>query len=101
MFVLPFLSAVTAEKPAGVHYPVVGTDLVLTCTTTDFTATTWKWYKDNGETGDTTQAITITGSTSNDGDYYCTAGDANGISAATPVQQISFKSKYFSYLLIQ
>ena len=90
----------TVDKPVGVHYPVVGTDLVLTCTTSDFTATSWKWYKDNDLMGDTTQAITITGATSSDGDYYCTAGDANGMSAATPVQQISFKSKSFPSLFL-
>ena len=95
MLVLDFLPDVTVEKPSGVHYPVVGTDLVLTCTTSDFTATTWAWYKDGSATGETTEAITIPGEVSNNGDYHCTAGDANGMSAATPVQQISFKSKSF------
>ena len=98
MLLLHILSAVTTDMPDGVHYPVVGTDLVLTCKTSDFTATTWAWYKGGSPTGESTEAITITGDVSNNGDYHCTAGDANGMSAATPVQQIRFKSKSFSYI---
>ena len=98
MLGLHILSAVTVEKPEGVHYSVVGTDLVLTCTTSDFTATTWAWYKGGSPTGESTEAITVTGDVSSNADYHCTAGDTNGMSAATPVQQIRFKSMSFSYL---
>jgi hypothetical protein len=100
MLVFHFLSAVTADMPADVVYPVLGTALELTCTYggSDFTASTWEWYKDNVlVSNQAAQKLTITGATNSDnGSYHCIAVDARQKNtAATPAIPVKFHSKYF------
>ena len=100
MLVLHFLSDVTTDMPLDVAYPVLGTALELTCTYggSDFTASTWEWYKDNAPVSNqAAQKLTITGATnSDDGSYHCIAVDAQQKkTAATPAIPVKFHSKYF------
>ena len=100
MLVFHFLSAVTIELPAGVVHGVSGSDLELTCKTSDATFTQFAFYKDGTEVralGDS-KIYTITGPTSSNdkGAYHCIAADvSNQKSAPTPVKDIDFHSKYF------
>ena len=100
MLVLHFLSAVTTDMPANVEYPVLGTALELTCTYggSDFTASTWEWYKDNAPVSNqAAQKLKITDTTNgDDGSYHCIAVDAQQKkTAATPAIPVKFHSKYF------
>ena len=87
------------ELPTDVEYPLAGTDLVLTCKTSDSTFTKYAFYKGATELAalSTTNTHTVTGPTSsNDGDYHCIAADSSDKkSAETAKLTIAFKSKSF------
>ena len=101
MLVFHSLSAVTTELPAGVVHGVSGSDLELTCKTSDDSIfTQFAFYKDGTEVRalGNSKTYTITGPTSSNdkGAYHCIAADvSNQKSAPTPVKDIDFHSKYF------
>ena len=89
------LTALTVYKPTDVEYPVVGTSLALDCETNIAGAATYEWYKGEIKYAETGKTLMITGDTANDGAYKCIVLDADGkISAASPVTNITFNSKY-------
>ena len=98
MLVLYFLSALTVDKPSGVHYGVVGEAFVLTCTAdAGLSNPTYKWFDKDGEmNSETLETLTITGATDKDGDYQCTAtDDASKATAKSAKTNVEFKSKSF------
>ena len=99
MLVFHSLSAVTTELPAGVVYGVSGSDLELTCKTTDPALTKFEFYHNENvvQSLSATSTYTITAPTSSeDGEYYCVAADGSDKrSAETTKQTIAFKSKSF------
>ena len=109
MLIFHSLSAVTIELPTDVEYPLAGTDLVLTCKTSDSTFTKYAFYKGATELAalSATNTYTVANPTSgNDGDYHCIAADGSDKkSAETSKLTIAFKGKSFlihhSYLLLK
>ena len=100
MLIFHSLSAVTIELPTDVEYPLAGTDLVLTCKTSDSTFTKYAFYKGAmvlaALSANNTHTVANPTSGGNDGDYHCIAADdSDKQSAETPKLNIAFKSKSF------